>query len=54
MPFSAAALFLLGYAVQMLVLNRVVATSLVLTLIVTFGLDMMLINFNIAVFTACS
>jgi ABC-type branched-subunit amino acid transport system permease subunit len=51
-PFSAAALFILGYALQRLVFNRVVMTSIFLTLILTFGLDMILINFNIALFTA--
>ena len=51
-PFSAAALFVLGYALQRVVLNRVMMTSIFLTLILTFGLDMMLINLNIALFTA--
>jgi branched-chain amino acid transport system permease protein len=52
MPFSAAALFALGFALQRFVFNRAVMRSIYLTLILTFGLDMMLINFNIAVFTA--
>ena len=51
-PFSAAALFMLGYALQHIVFNRVAMTSVFLTLILTFGLDMMLINLNIALFTA--
>lgn len=51
-PCSAAGLFLLGYGLQRFILNRVVFSSIFLTLIVTFGLDMMLINFNIAMFTA--
>jgi branched-chain amino acid transport system permease protein len=51
-PFSAGALFVLGYALQRFVFNRIVMTSIFLTLIVTFGLDMMLINLNIALFTA--
>ena len=51
-PFSAAVLFALGYGLQRFILNRVVFSSIFLTLIVTFGLDMMLINFNIAMFTA--
>jgi branched-chain amino acid transport system permease protein len=42
----------MGYALQRLVLNRVVMTSIFFTLILTFGLDMMLINLNIALFTA--
>lgn len=51
-PFSATALFVFAYVLQRLVFNRVVMTSIFLTLILTFGLDMMLINFNIAMFTA--
>ena len=51
-PFSAATLFIMGYALQRLVFNRVVMTSIFLTLILTFGLDMVLINLNIALFTA--
>jgi len=52
LPFSAATLFVMGYALQRFVLNRVVMTSIFFTLILTFGLDMMLINLNIALFTA--
>lgn len=51
-PFSATTLFLFGYALQRFVFNRVVMTSVFLTLILTFGLDMILINLNIALFTA--
>ena len=52
LPAAAAVLFVLGYALQYLVFNRVVLRSIYLSLILTFGLDMMLINFNIVVFTA--
>ncbi|HVL72008.1 MAG TPA: branched-chain amino acid ABC transporter permease [Beijerinckiaceae bacterium] len=51
-PFSAAALFVLGYALQRWIINRVVLKNVFLTLILTFGLDMVLINVNIALFTA--
>ena len=51
-PFAAAVLFGLGYGLQRFILNRVVISSIFLTLVVTFGLDMVLINFNIAMFTA--
>src|SRR5436190_21182739 len=47
MPFSAAALFALGFALQRFVFNRAI-TSIYLTLILTFGLDMIMINANIA------
>jgi branched-chain amino acid transport system permease protein len=51
-PFSATALFVLGYALQRWIINRVVLKNIFLTLILTFGLDMVLINANIALFTA--
>jgi len=51
-PFSTLALFLFGYLLQRYVINRVVLRSIFLTLILTFGLDMLLINFNIVMFTA--
>src|ERR1044071_10060393 len=52
LPFAAAALFVFGFALQHFVFNRVLMRSVYLTLILTFGLDMLLINFNVAVFTA--
>lgn len=51
-PISASVLFGFGYLLQRIVLNRVVHTSIFLTLVLTFGLDMLLINVNIALFTA--
>ena len=52
LPASAAALFAFGYALQRLLLNRVLQTSLFMTLILTFGLNMLLVNVNLARFTA--
>jgi branched-chain amino acid transport system permease protein len=51
-PFTAAALFAFGYALQWTVLNRITRTSLFMTLIFTFGLDMLLINVMLALFSA--
>jgi branched-chain amino acid transport system permease protein len=51
MPFSAAVLFVLGFVLQRFVFNRAI-TSIYLTLILTFGLDMIMINANIAMFSA--
>jgi branched-chain amino acid transport system permease protein len=51
-PFAAAALFGLGYLLQRYVMYRLVVRSLFLTLIFTFGLDMVLTNVNIALFSA--
>ena len=52
LPFAAGALFAFGFALQHFVFNRVLMRSVYLTLILTFGLDMLLINFSIAVFSA--
>jgi branched-chain amino acid transport system permease protein len=51
-PVAAAALFLLGYQIQRFLLNRAMRTTLFMTLILTFGLDMVLVNINLALFTA--
>lgn len=52
MPAAGAALFLFGYALQRLLLNRVIRTSVFMTLILTFGLDMVLINVLLELFSA--
>jgi branched-chain amino acid transport system permease protein len=51
-PAAAAALFLFGYALQRLLLNRVIRTSIFMTLILTFGIDMVLINVLLELFSA--
>ena len=51
-PVSGAVLFALGYPLQRYLINRTVQASIFMTLILTFGLDMVLINVNILVFTA--
>jgi len=52
LPFSATVLFVFGYVLQRHVINRVVQRNIFLTLLLTFGVDMMLINFNTVMFTA--
>jgi branched-chain amino acid transport system permease protein len=52
LPVSAVALFVLGYVLQRYLINRVVQASVFLTLILTFGLDMVLTNAHVAVFTS--
>ncbi|MCZ6665762.1 MAG: branched-chain amino acid ABC transporter permease [Gammaproteobacteria bacterium] len=52
LPAAGAVLFLLGYALQKHLINRVVQASIFMTLILTFGLDMVMINVNLALFTA--
>ena len=51
-PISAGALFLFGFFLQKYLLNRVVATSVFLSLILTFGLDMVLTNVHLKLFQA--
>ncbi len=51
-PVSGLALFLLGFVVQKYVINLVIEGSVFMTLILTFGLDMALINMNLLLFTA--
>lgn len=51
-PVCAAVLFAVGYALQRWVINLVVRGSIFMTLILTFGFDMVLINVLLAVFTA--
>jgi branched-chain amino acid transport system permease protein len=49
---SGAALFLLGYLVQLGLINRVVGAPVLTTLVLTFGLDLMLNNSMLLAFTA--
>jgi len=44
MPVAMAVLFLLGYLVQRYLINRVIRAPLYMTLILTFGLDMAIVN----------
>ena len=46
------AFFALGYALQRLMINRIIAAPVLLTLTLTFGLDLMLSNGMILAFTA--
>ncbi|HXP30353.1 MAG TPA: branched-chain amino acid ABC transporter permease [Stellaceae bacterium] len=52
LPLTMAVLFVLGYLVQRLLLNRLMRTSLLLSLVLTFGLDLVLINLCLLVFSA--
>ena len=51
-PVSAATLFAAGYLLQRGVINLVIRGSVFLTLILTFGFDMLLVNVLLVVFTA--
>jgi branched-chain amino acid transport system permease protein len=52
LPGASAVLFVLGYALQRGLINRLVEKSMFMTLILTFGLNMAMINVNILLFTA--
>jgi len=51
-PISGLVLFLLGFVVQKYLINLVIGGSVFMTLILTFGLDLVLINTNLFLFTA--
>ena len=51
-PVAGSALFCLGYILQRGVINHVVTAPVLITLTLTFGLDMILYNFITVVFTA--
>ena len=52
LPFVASILFVVGYVVQRGVINRVVSSPVLITLVLTFGLDMILYNLMVLGFTA--
>lgn len=52
LPFVAALLFGLGYALQYLLINKVVTAPVLTTLTLTFGLDMILYNLMTVYFSA--
>ena len=51
-PFAGALLFLFGYLLQAFLINLIVRASVFMTLIFTFGLDMLMINILLVLFSA--
>ena len=51
-PVAAAFLFAFGFLLYRVLLHRVARTSLFMTLILTFGLDRVLVNINLQLFSA--
>ncbi|MEW5910641.1 MAG: branched-chain amino acid ABC transporter permease, partial [Thermodesulfobacteriota bacterium] len=51
-PVSGVLLFCFGYLIQRVLINRVIEGSVFMTLILTFGLDLVLVNANLLFFTA--
>ena len=52
LPASALTLFAFGYALQRWLLHRVSRASLFMTLVLTFGLNMLLVNIGLELFSA--
>lgn len=52
LPVSGLVLFCLGFLIQKFLINRLIQASVFMTLILTFGLDLLLINFNLSLFSA--
>jgi branched-chain amino acid transport system permease protein len=52
LPAVGLLLFALGYATQLLVINRVISAPVLTTLTLTFGLDLILYNFMTVYYTA--
>jgi branched-chain amino acid transport system permease protein len=50
LPVDAVALFVLGYALQRGVINRVIRAPLLFTFLLTFGLNLVLVNILLLVF----
>jgi branched-chain amino acid transport system permease protein len=51
-PLVAAVMFVFGYLIQKLALNRVTGRPVLVTLVLTFGLDLLLYNVMVLAFTA--
>jgi branched-chain amino acid transport system permease protein len=52
LPVVALLMYLLGYATQLLMINRVVSQPVLTTMTLTFGLDLILYNFMTVYYTA--
>jgi branched-chain amino acid transport system permease protein len=52
LPATALTLYLIGYATQLLLINRVINEPVLTTLTLTFGLDLILYNFMTVYYTA--
>jgi branched-chain amino acid transport system permease protein len=52
LPLSAAVLFVIGYAMQRIVINRVIDANIFMVMILTFGFDLILINAALLLWSA--
>jgi branched-chain amino acid transport system permease protein len=52
LPVAAAALFVVGYLLQRLIINRVIRAPLLFTFLLTFGLNLVIVNLLLLIFKA--
>ena len=52
LPLSMAVLFVIGYLTQRLIINRVINANVFMVMILTFGLDLLLINIALLLWSA--
>lgn len=52
LPVSGLILFSVGFLTQKFLINRIIQASVFMTLILTFGLDLLFVNMNLSLFTA--
>jgi branched-chain amino acid transport system permease protein len=52
LPVAGAVVFVFAYAIQRILINQIIDGSVFMTLILTFGLNLVLINLHIVLFTA--
>jgi branched-chain amino acid transport system permease protein len=52
LPLAGAALFVIGYGLQRVVINQVIRASFLITFLLTFGFDLLITNTALAVWTA--
>ena len=52
LPVAAVALFLIGYALQRGVINRVIRAPLLFTFLLTFGINLVIVSLLLLIFTA--
>jgi branched-chain amino acid transport system permease protein len=52
LPVAGAALFVIGYGLQRIVINQVIRASFLITFLLTFGFDLLITNIALSVWTA--
>jgi branched-chain amino acid transport system permease protein len=52
LPLSMISLFIIGYLIQRVIINRVVDTNIFMVMILTFGIDLILVNVALLLWSA--